>query len=53
MVFISKITREQSKAIDTLQQSIHNRQNPTPKKNHPKYRHMQNIVDKWKRGEKL
>jgi len=50
---ISKITRAQSRAIDQIQQYAYDKKNPKRPPQDPAYRHMQNIVDKAKRGEKL
>lgn len=53
MIYLSKLSRKQSKAFDMLQQANYDRRNPTEPKKDPAYRDMQNIVDKAKRGEKL
>jgi len=50
---ISKLNRSQWKAIDQLQQAAYDQKNPKPEPRDPAWRHMQNIVDKARRGEKL
>ena len=52
-MYISKMSRVQSKAFDQLQQVQHDRKKPKEAPRDPAWRHMQNIVDKAKRGEKL
>ena len=53
MVYLSKMTRAQSKAIDQMHQAAHDRANLQKPKQNPVYRDMQNIVDKAGRGERL
>lgn len=50
MVYISKFTKQQSKAVDNF---LEKNQKPKPAPRDMNLYHMQQIVNKAKRGEKL